>query len=458
MIKQTNFVSLLVLCLGLLTTLSCSKETLSDDLTLSASYETLGQRATVVTVSPSGDASGSTDANAIEAALNTAGVNQVILAAGTFYLNRAVNAPVGFQGSLRGQGMNTTRIEGVGDAGTPFQTNTIHVPLTPNPINGSAFFYFPEPGGGLTVADMAMTLPSNFIAANSGFDGSNNLTLFISITLGDPVADVDLRNLRLIGTDAAPGSYPWYFSQPNFAAAVMGDRDGPAFPQPSHSGGKIKVQGCNISQTSYQAMVLEVLKDAKISVLQNSFTKTKQVNIRFLDGCKVKVADNVFNTNSWASIDVTQEEVLGYGPITGAVSDVKIIGNSIVSNGYLGVEIGSVHLPGAAPFAVTIEGNTITMGAAPLGGTTLGGIGVFAGHTHVSIADNVVQGEAEFAVFLEEVSSSEVFYTSTAGFSPFVADYGLIGAADNNTVTATDPATAIDEGSGNTFVGPITVF
>ncbi len=77
-----------------------------------------------ITVDPSGDMSGVTDADAIENALIAAVPGDVIeLAEGTFYINRTLVAP-GFNGTLRGAGKDETTIVGVGTASAPARRPT----------------------------------------------------------------------------------------------------------------------------------------------------------------------------------------------------------------------------------------------------------------------------------------------------------------------------------------------
>lgn len=453
-LKPHHLFSVLCLMFG---AFSCTEASLtSSDFMPDSPDQRLQIRGGTIIVSPSGDASGTTDADNIEQALNTTGASKVILEAGTFYIKRTLTAPEGYDGVLRGQGKDVTRIQGVGSAGTPFQTGLIHVPLESGPVTGSSFFYFPEPSNDLTIADLSMLLPNNFVAATSTTSDNinhNNLSSFIAITLGDPVPDVELRNLRLQGTEAAPGSPGWFLNQPIIGAAILGDRDG--FPQPAVAGGKIKVQRCHIAGTAYQALVVESIKEGKVSINSNQFADTKQVNIRFLDGCDIRVSNNSFNTTDWGSIVVTQEQPLGYGPIYGSNSSVRITNNDISSNGFLGVEIGPVPFSDAPIFEVEITDNTIIMGPGAFG--TRAGIAVFTGHNGADIQDNIIMGEADYAVYLSSVSNCEISNTATSGFTPLIADYGLTGNSNNNVVDTTHPATAVDEGFGNSFIGPIIV-
>ncbi len=77
-------------------------------------------------------------------ALNTTGVKTVHLTAGTYYLNRVVQAPAEFNGSLKGDGQNNTSVVGVGTSGIPFLAAPVYIPLQPYPFQASAFFYFPD--------------------------------------------------------------------------------------------------------------------------------------------------------------------------------------------------------------------------------------------------------------------------------------------------------------------------
>ncbi len=410
-----------------------------------------------VVVAPSGDLSGVTDANAIENALHLPGIKMVSLAAGMFYINRVVQAPAGFDGELKGSGQNRTSVVGVGDADAPFQTASLHIPLEADPFPASAFFYFPDPSGALTVSNFSMSVPDGFMA-ETGFEGTQNLSAFLAVKLGTDVPDVTLRSLSMTGTDALAGSPDWYLNQPLFGAYVLGDRDPADFPQPSNAGGKISFQDSQISRTALQALVLEGFKDADLTVSKNLFTHTKQINIRFLAGCKVKVQGNVLNTASWGSIVVTQEHALGFGPIAGDPTEVEVRNNFITSNGFVGIEIGGIPFPDAAPFHILISGNTVVKGAAPAGGVSnLAGIAIFEGHEAAVVKQNTLSGEADFGVLFFDVDGSAVALNSTTGFSPLIADYGLTGPSDNNQVSAIHPCTAVDEGTGNVFFGPVTI-
>lgn len=453
---QNAFFPLFIVAILLVLNFSCSKE--EAFLSAESQPEELEFRAPPIKVFPSGDASGITDADAIEAALNSPGAKKVVLQAGTFYINRTISAPVGFKGAFGGQGAGTTIIQGVGTSGSPFGGDLIYEQLNPAPVFATSFFYFPDPNK-LRIKDLSMSLPSGFIAEPSDFDGNSNLNAFLTVKSGGAAPDVVIKNVQLQGTDAAPGSPDWYLSQPNFGTVILGNRDAPNFPQPSHSGGDIKVQQCLITKTAYQALVVEVLKSAKVSIINNAFSETKQVNIRFLDGSDVKVANNGFNTNSWGSLVITQEEALGFGPITGSPSKIVVQNNQIVSNGFLGIEIGAIPFPNSATFDIKIEDNTITKGAGPVPifSGNLAGIGIYTGHSDALIQNNTLLGDAEYGVFLLDADNCQLNNNSTSGFTPAVADYGLIGPSDNNATTTTDTSTAIDEGTNNTFVGPITI-
>lgn len=112
----------------------CQKEDLSfDDQNQSEQTETYLRgpksiKADIILL-PSGDATGVTDANSIETALNTLNPGEtILLGVGTFYINRTIVASEGFNGTLRGVAMDDTEIIGVGSNASPFGNALINQP------------------------------------------------------------------------------------------------------------------------------------------------------------------------------------------------------------------------------------------------------------------------------------------------------------------------------------------
>ena len=100
--------------------------------------------AKVIEVAPSGDKTGVTDADNIEAALmaNPAG-GTVELTAGFFYVSRSISIE-GFNGTLRGAGKNETVIEAVRRGPNPSEGFDLEdTPFGPLPH----MFHFVEPVG-----------------------------------------------------------------------------------------------------------------------------------------------------------------------------------------------------------------------------------------------------------------------------------------------------------------------
>lgn len=443
----------------LLAFMSCEQEELGLAEEQASGQIKMLSSATGVTVEidPSGDQTGNTDVDVIENAFRIPGIKIVKLKRGTYYINRSIVVPVGFSGTFKGAGRQASIIEGVGSATNPFPVGDIYVPMEPALVRASSLIFFPNPDQILRISDMGLTISNGFEAEVSDFDGTNNLTVFVSMGLETAGSSISMRNLNLTGTDATLGSPNWYVSQPLFGALVLGDRNGANYPQPSISTDKIDVQQCEISKTAYQALIIENMKDANVRVDNNRFTETKQVNIRFLDGCLVQVTDNFFDTNSWGSLVITQEFALGMGAISGSPNRVRILENKINSNGFLGIEVGAIPFPNSADFNITIAENLITKGNAPLGGPNVAGIGIYEGHAGVKIIENQLQGNANYGILLLDTDNCTISDNSHSGLNSSIADYGLTGPSDNNSVNVETPATAIDEGTNNQFIGPVTI-
>jgi hypothetical protein len=402
-----------------------------------------------ITVDPSGDVSGTTDANAIEAALNAAAPGEIIgLAEGTFYIGRTLVAPVGFNGSLRGAGQDETTIMGVGTVSTPFGNAPINFPGGPFLVERSSFFFFPQPSGYLAVSDLATSLPGTFVTEVGAFDWGTDLVGFFTVQLGDDDCNTLFENLRLEGTEpSTTNPWPFLVHQPRWGIEVLGVGD--AFPFFS-SGGHHVVRNSEFSKVGIDATIHELLKDASIEITNNTFTDVKQVITAFLDGASVSITKNTLNTFSFGAIVVTQQGV----DIPGNRSNVVIRGNNISTDGFTGIEIGNLGSQQEEPdFNLLIEGNKIHKGDDPIGlFSNLSGIQIATGEEGAMVRNNIIRGEGIFGILTVETNNSAFIGNNLQGFTPLDADFALFGS-NENTIVGVGNGTVLDLGLGNIITG-----
>ncbi len=377
-----------------------------------------------IVVSPSGDASGVTDANSIEAALNSLpDGGTVLLEQGTFYVNRELFIP-DFNGTLTGNGKDATEIVGVGDAVTPFEFGIM--------------FLFVEPSGFLTMSNFSISLPSGFETT------VGNMNSFVLVLLTSEGTDTHFDNLALNGTDAVPSLPPIFGSQPNNSIVVQGDFS--AFPSFS-SGGVHQVTNCDFDQAGFQGTIHQGFDNAQIIVDNNTYSNLKQTLYRFMHGSSISITNNDMETFSFGAIVVTQEGV----PVPGDDNSVHIRGNTIVTSGFMPVEVGWIP-DGGASYSLLIEKNKlINTGSDPIGiFPAVTGIGVGIGNNGAIVRNNIIGGEAFFAI-RNEGNGSLFQGNNTNGMDPIAAHYGLFG--DNNTVVGRGNSTVIDFGVDNIITG-----
>ena len=434
-----KFIYLLFLCFFVFT--SCEKDTIENEQILEFNSKANNINADL-TVAPSGDASGVTDVITIENALAALSPGDVLLlGSGTFYINRTIVAPVGFNGTLRGVNMYETQINPVGDNGVPYGLSLINFSGETFPILSSSLLFFPDPSGILNVSNFSSTLPDAF-ATDINFFGNQNFTSFITINFENNEADTNVSNLRLVGTEAHPSS-SFLVNQPDFGVQLFGNGFG--FPNVV-TGGTHTLSECNISKVGIQAAVYQLLKEAQIIVSDNSFSDIRQLLYRFLDGCTVDISKNEMTTESFGALVVTQEGV----PIPGASNTVRIYKNEISTAGFMPIEIGFVPA-GAANFDLLIDKNKLTVGPDPLGILpNLSGIAIFNGNEGAIVRNNQILGEAQFGI-LTESNSGTFFGNNLQRLDASEASYGIFG--DNNTLIGIGNSTVLDLGINNIITG-----
>jgi hypothetical protein len=447
---KTKVFSIGITFLVLLLCTSCTKDEvlLTPDGEFSALKSAPIKNVPDITIAPSGDLSGVSDADNIQIALdNLATGGTILLESGSFYINRTIVAPSGFSGTLRGSGKDDTEIIGVGDDLVPFLNDQIYTAGNPLSFEGSSFFFFPDLAGSVTVSNLSASLPDGFATEDNDF-GDNNLTAFITVNLSGDGADTHFENLKLTGTSEDPDVLePWYFSQPLWGIQVLGDRDPGDFPIPSYEGGVHTITSSEISKVGIQATVHETLKNASIEISGNSYSEIKQTLYRWLDGCNVSITKNSMETISWGAIVLTQE---GF-PIPGAPNTVIISRNNVSTSGYMPIEIGPIP-DGGANFMLLIEKNKLTNnGPDPLGWfDNFAGIGIFNGNDEAVVRNNIIRGEAFFGI-LQESNGGTFVGNNLQGINALDAGYGLFG--DSNTVVGKGNSTVIDGGVDNIITG-----
>jgi hypothetical protein len=402
------------------------------------------------TIDPSGDLTGVTDADAIEQALIAAGPGDVIeLAAGTFYVGRTLIAPAGFGGTLRGAGKDETTIMGVGTGSAPFGNALINFPGGPGFIDGSAFFFFPQPSGHVAVSGLAILLPDNFVTEPDPFGGTD-LTAFIVVQLGPDDCNTSFTDLRLQGTATTNAVLPWFVHQPLWGIGVTGWDV--AFPSFS-SGGHHAVKGSDVSRVGIQALVHQMFRGASVEIADNTLTAVKQVITRWLDGANVSITGNTMNTYSWGGIVVTQEGV----PVPGDLSNVVIRGNDVSTIGYAGIEIGWIPLATQPDFNLLIEKNQVfKAGPDPIGMfANVTGMLLDSGQDGAMVRNNIIRGDGFAGIAMFDVTNSAFIGNNLQGFTPIDADYVLFGwfGSNDNTIVGVGNGTVLDFGSGNIITG-----
>lgn len=377
-----------------------------------------------IIITPSGDQTGSSDADAIESALKTMPAGGIVLLeSGKFYLNREIFVPA-ISGTLIGSGKSETEIIGVGNEATPF--------------NGNFSFVFIEPSGPLTVSNLSLSLPDGFVTFN------NNLEGFIIVVLNTEGSDTHFDELILKGTDAAPNLDPVFGSQPNNSIIVTGNFN--SFPSFT-SGGNHTVSNSEFSEVAFQATQYQGFKNANIEIYNNSFSKIKQTIYRYMSGSNLSITNNKLQTNSFGGIVITQEG----NSISGEPNNVVIRGNTVITSGFMPIEIGWVP-EGGANFSLLIEKNRLTnAGPDPFNiFSNFAGIAIFNGNNDAIVRNNTFLGGAEFGI-IQESNGGNFLGNNLQGFTPLVADYGLFSS--ENTIIGSGNSTVLDLGADNIITG-----
>ncbi len=405
-----------------------------------------------IVVSPSGDASGVTDANSIEAAMASLPAGgTLLLESGQFYANRAIVAPIGFHGVIRGISQDKTIISPVGDDGSPFQDDQFLLSGNPLFTIGTTLFHFLDPSTEMTMSDLSITVPEGFATAEL-FDPS--LTVLISVRFESSEANTNFSNLKLSGATVHPGNPFWLKFQPLWGIMVSGDDSSlPALT----TGGKHTITDSEISKVGVQSTAHQILSGANILIKNNTYFDIKQSIYRVLEGCALEVAFNKIVAESWGTVVLTQEGNF----ISGENNSAHVHHNNVSTAGFMPIEVGFI-LPGSAGYDLLIEKNKlVNFGPDPNPAfpfPNLAGIGILGGTSNAIVRNNKIDGAAEFAILLD-ANGSLLQGNNTNGLDllvddlgdPLGAHYGLFG--DNNTVVGTGNSTAIDGGTGNIITG-----
>ncbi len=388
-------------------------------------------------IRPSGDQSGATDADAIEAALNDAGSGATVrLGAGTFYVNRPI-VSAGFNGTLAGVGKKKTTIKGVGTPDAPFGLTAVNEQPGQPAILRSVLLYLDAPEGYLSVRNLTFTIDEGFQTEPDAFGGTT-LTSFLTVQIRTEDVDTSFEELCLIGVVNDPNN-PFANFQPTVAMNVWGNGD--TFPQVT-SGGRHEVRRCLFDKSSIQALVIQSFRNAYIKTTDNTFVNVKQYNTRYLDGGFVYIARNEMENHSFGGIVVTQE----FQPVGQNRTRVVITNNRIKTNGYMSIEIGT-----APNFSLYIARNHIETGPDPFSVfPNQAGIGLFPGQDKAKVFANTIKGTPENGIHLIETTNSGVFFNNLKGATPGRAHITLEPGSDNNRIVRNLGATVIDDlGSGN---------
>ena len=376
-----------------------------------------------ITLNPSGDLTGVTDADALETALNALPVGgNLRLNKGDYFINREIVVS-NFDGTIYGQGMSKTTINGVGDNATPFISNY--------------FILFDLPSGSISIEKISFELPDGFETQ------STFLQSFVKINLTSTGSDTKFDKVRMSGTEAPPGSPSILGFHPFNAIHVMGD---PAIT----SGGNHVLTNSEISRTSFQATIHENFKDATVEISGNTYFDVKQTLVRILDGCDVLIANNTKETISFGAIVVTQEGQ----DIPGNLSNVVIRNNDINTSGYTAIEIGVGGGLDKPDFNLLIEKNTIFKADDPIMiFDNLAGIFINNGEQNAVVRKNTISGQSEYGIWASTVDNSSFIKNRFDGLTSNVADYYL-DDSDNNIICKKGPTTILDEGIGNLLQCP----
>jgi hypothetical protein len=381
-----------------------------------------------ITLLPSGDMTGVTDATAIENAFASLPADGVVLfETGDFYLNREI-VTTNFSGTILGSGNNETHIIGVVDGATPFISNTL--------------FNFRHPAGDLAIKNLSFLLSDGFKTDTEHSFGGFNLFSYISVGLTPTGSNTYFEDLHMTGTETVAGSNPIIEFQPLEGVYVVGDQS--EIPILS-SGGNHLLTKCKFHKIGIQATLYERMKNATIQVSNNVYTEVKQTIFRILDGCQVKITRNYLETFAFGAIVITQE---GFA-IDGENSEVEISQNEVITQGYMPIEVGDIPA-GFAGFNLLIEKNKLT-NLGPFGDVfgNCAVIGIFPGTDGAIVKNNIIRGEASFGI-LAATNGSTFKSNNLQVFTGYQTDYGIYGLSNNLIGTGNS---SITQGESDEFPG-----
>jgi hypothetical protein len=428
-----------IIFLGLIMTLfiGCSTEEITEQNQELINTALKSKKADLV-VTPSGDASGITDANAFQAALAALPSGGILLLeSGTFYINRTIVAPDSFNGTMLGQGVNETQIIGVGNQNSPF----IIVPSL-FADTGSTFFLFVNPDGIVKMSDLWFNLPQDLYTNTIG-QPRGLLTSFITVAINSNQCDTRFDNLRLTGfLRPDPPGLRVDESTPVTGIIIGGSQS--TFPFPL-SGGSHQITKSEISKIGFFPTIFSTFKNAEILLAGNTITETRQLQFQLLDGCDIIVKNNDINARDLGTLNFTQEGV----PVPGNSNTVEIKNNTIITKGFANIEAG--FATSGADFKLTIKNNHLSnLGTNP---TVLGlrfpssaVILINPGNEEIEVKDNALLGQSEYGIF----QGSNLGTIKNNNLSNFVAnqfDYILLG--DNNELKVESGSSVDDQGSNN---------
>lgn len=394
-----------------------------------------------ITIEPSGDLNGATDANAIEAALAALPAGGILLLdEGTFYINRTIVAPEGFNGTVRGKGMDNTLIRGVGDVVTKF---SVSPPVTTTSLNyypNECLFLFYNPDGLVNVTKLSMSIPVDF---ETDGDFRHSLFGFITTIMRDNEADTNFSELKLTGKNIP---YPDDEASPAIAILVAGSDANADIGEPPLPifGGTHTVADCIISKIGVPPSTHAGFKDARIILKGNNCFDARQTQLFYLVGCNITVKDNNMSAFDISALNFSQ----GPFSIPGESNKVEIKNNIISTTAFMAVEIGPAI--GDADFEVVIKNNVLknTGDRSQFGFPFLAVVGIFQGNENAIVEDNYILGKADYGIF--QLSDHGSFKANNfSDFNANTADFFLLG--NDNELKEIGTATVQDLGTGNTI-------
>ena len=314
-IKQLLF---FLACIAMLTTCTNSDEILEDNSQINSDYMKYKVPVDAIVVAPSGDISGVTDANNIEAALNTAK-----LTGGTVYLSDEYDNTIdyyytsrnivvdGFNGALIGEGKNETIInagrksasEGFEPAYSPVWTDLQpwH-PLAPNVLQmGNCT-------GDVIIKNLSILVkddqPTDIQLNFYGDDGSNIWTI-IELMYGE--YNTRIENVRLEGKISLANGNNYGF---NAGYGIIRNARTKTLEEFSPTKGNLTIKNVEIKNVSHDAIRVRRFKDGS----NINITNVSVENVG--TGISTEVM-----TDSFVDISNVSAENVGDGIVAGNITD-----------------------------------------------------------------------------------------------------------------------------------------